>query len=289
MLREADAHFTRTGEIFDRFRLPWEEAETLLLWGLALNVTGDARASEKFDAAIMVYRRHGAGDRWLEHARSLRKPARRRATGRSAEPVLEVQSTFRKEGDFWTVTHDGRAFRLRDMKGLAYIAHLIAHPGVRIHARDLVAIVEGPAPDGATTSIGRAYADGLGAASDLGDAGEALDAQAVSSYRRRLLEVRAELAEAENNNDLGATERARHELEALSNQLAGGVGRRGRVRRSSSHVERARAAVTKNIRAGVERIRRNDAKLGEHFAASIRTGAFCAYLPDLKNNLPWQT
>ena len=55
------------------------------------------------------------------------------------------------------------------------------------------------------------------------------------------------------------------------------------------HLERARAAVTKNIRAGVERIRRNDAKLGEHFAASIRTGAFCAYLPDFKGNLPWRT
>jgi hypothetical protein len=71
-------------------------------------------------------------------------------------------------------------------------------------------------------------------------------------------------------------------------QLASAVGRHGRVRRSSSHVERARALVTKNIRASVERIRRNDTKLAEHFASSIRTGAFCAYLPHLEDKQSWQ-
>jgi hypothetical protein len=84
-------------------------------------------------------------------------------------------------------------------------------------------------------------------------------------------------------------ERARRELEELSRQLAAGLGRSGHARRSSSHLERARSAVTKNIRTGVERIRRNDPQLGEHFATSIRTGVFCAYLPDLKGNLPWRT
>jgi hypothetical protein len=152
---------------------------------------------------------------------------------------------------------------------------------VRIHVFDLVAMVEGGAVGAPAGSVGQARADGLEATRDLGDAGEALDPQAIAEYRIRLAEVREEIAEAETNNDPGALDRARHEYDLLSNQLTAGVGRGGRARRSSSHVERARAQVTKSIRESVAHIRRNDAKLGDHFATSIRTGAFCAYLPNL--------
>jgi hypothetical protein len=135
----------------------------------------------------------------------------------------------------------------------------------------------------------RVRAEGLEESRDLGDAGDALDPQAISAYRGRLSEVHEELAEAERNNDSGTVERVRHEYELLAGQLSAGVGRGGRIRRSSSHVERARTLVTKNIRAGVERIRRNDGKLGEHFATSIHTGVFCFYLPDLETKPSWQT
>jgi hypothetical protein len=290
-IQDAETFFERAIATFTRYSLPWEQAETLLLWGRMLAAGDERRANEKFGTAIEIYRRYGAGRRWLERvqeARSCRQRKDSMAEDRPASSSSPAENIFRKDGDFWTVTHGGRTFRLRNLKGLEYIAYLLAHPGVRIHACDLVAMVEGRALHDAAASVGHAQAQGLVAASDLGDAGEALDAQAVSSYRRRLTEVRAELAEAERNNDTGAKERAQREFEALSDQLASAVGRHGRVRRSSSHVERARALVTKNIRASVERIRRNDAKLAEHFASSIRTGAFCAYLPQLEDKQSWQ-
>jgi hypothetical protein len=244
---------------------------------------GSARS--KFDAASEIYRRIGAGQAWID--RALAEKAR--ATDIDKSKLSAAENVFHRDGDFWTIAYGDKTIRLRNLKGLEYIAYLLAHPGVRIHARDLVAIFEGGSHRGPGPSEGVAHAEGLTMAADLGDAGEVLDAQAVSAYRNRRMELRAELAEAESNNDLGAMERARREIEELSRQLAVGIGRRGRARRSSSHLERARAAVTKNIRASVERIRRNDAKLGEHFAASIRTGVFCAYLPDLKGSLPWRT
>ena len=290
-LPDAETFFERAIATFTRYSLPWEQAETLLQWGRVLAAGDEHRANEKFDAAIEIYRRHGAGERWFERVEEARSCLQRKDSTVEDQPASSsspAENTFRKDGDFWTVTHGGKTFRLRNLKGLEYIAYLLAHPGVRIHACDLVAMVEGRALHDAAASVGHAQAQGLVAASDLGDAGESLDAQAVSSYRRRLTEVRAELAEAERNNDPGAKERAQREFEALSHQLASAVGRHGRVRRSSSHVERARALVTKNIRASVERIRRNDAKLAEHFASSIRTGAFCAYLPQLEDKQSWR-
>ena len=290
-LKDAETFFERAIATFTRYSLPWEQAETLLLWGRVLAAGDEHRANEKFDAAIEIYRRYGAGERWLERVQEARRHVRdedRTVEDQSTSSLSPAENVFRKDGDFWTVTHGEKTFRLRNLKGLEYIAYLLAHPGVRIHACDLVTMVDGRALHDAAASVGHAQAQGLVAASDLGDAGEALDAQAVSSYRRRLTEVRAELAEAERNNDSGAKERAQREFEALSHQLASAVGRHGRVRRSSSHIERARALVTKNIRASVERIRRNDAKLAEHFASSIRTGAFCAYLPQLEDKQSWQ-
>src|ERR1700722_9151483 len=45
---------------------------------------------------------------------------------------------FRREGEFWTIAYRGKPFRLKDSKGLGYIAHLLRHPGVEFHVLDLV-------------------------------------------------------------------------------------------------------------------------------------------------------
>src|SRR5438132_116383 len=44
---------------------------------------------------------------------------------------------FRKEGEYWTVGYDRKSFRLKDTKGLRYLAHLVRHPAVEFHVLDL--------------------------------------------------------------------------------------------------------------------------------------------------------
>lgn len=46
---------------------------------------------------------------------------------------------FRHEGDYWTIAFDGRVCRLRDSKGLRYLAQLLAQPRTHFDAADLVA------------------------------------------------------------------------------------------------------------------------------------------------------
>jgi tetratricopeptide (TPR) repeat protein len=65
-LQEAEQQFEKAIEGFHRYTLPWEEAEALHLWGRALLATGQReRGLEKLDAAIEIYRRHGAGHLWI--------------------------------------------------------------------------------------------------------------------------------------------------------------------------------------------------------------------------------
>ncbi|MGH7858994.1 MAG: ATP-binding protein, partial [Candidatus Binatia bacterium] len=46
-------------------------------------------------------------------------------------------SVFVREGDYWVIAYQGRSFRLRDSKGLRYIAELLRCSGAEIHALDL--------------------------------------------------------------------------------------------------------------------------------------------------------
>jgi hypothetical protein len=46
---------------------------------------------------------------------------------------------FRREGEYWTIAYAGSVFRLRHVKGMGYLAHLLGRPGERIPAGELAA------------------------------------------------------------------------------------------------------------------------------------------------------
>src|SRR5216683_3204959 len=66
---------------------------------------------------------------------------------------------FRKEGEYWTLGHGDKSFRLKDTKGLGYLAHLLRHPGVEFHVLDLAEHAEREI-DALTRELSRAV--GLG-------------------------------------------------------------------------------------------------------------------------------
>src|SRR5580698_10646468 len=68
----------------------------------------------------------------------------RRGSARSDNPGPNIRTTatpkkgiFTRDGEYWTVGLDGKTFRLKDSKGLGYVAHLIRHPSTEFHVLDL--------------------------------------------------------------------------------------------------------------------------------------------------------
>jgi tetratricopeptide (TPR) repeat protein len=175
-----------------------------------------------------------------------------------------ASAVLRREGATWTVGYGGRTFTLPDMKGLGYLAMLVASPGRELHALD------------------------LGGGSDLGDAGELLDAEAKARYKTRLADLREELEEAQRFNDLERAARAEHEIGFLSDELGRAVGLGGRTRRAGSAAERARLNVSRAISAALKRIGVQERALGEHLTATVRTGLFCSYNPDPRMAVRWE-
>ena len=202
---------------------------------------------------------------------------------------------FRNEGDYWTIAHRGTISRLKDSKGLAYISWLLRHPGVEFHVLELVQRAgrsdsaefaeagSGDALPGRRVELERAGIH----VGNLGDAGEMLDDQARSAYRRRVSELREEFEEAKQFNHLERAEQIEGEIEALTTELSRAVGLRGRSRRAASAAERARQSVTHAIKTALERIGDGHPVLREILSQAIRTGIYCRYEPEPDALISW--
>ena len=214
-----------------------------------------------------------------------------------AKPSVRVvqKGVFRKEGEYWTVGCGGKSVRLKDSKGLGYLAHLLRHPGVEFHVLDLAGGIAGQRDDDETgqSALGLPRGDedlekaGIHVGG-LGDAGEMLDDQAKVAYRRRLSELREELEEAKERGNVERAEQAEQEIDALTRELSRAVGLGGRNRRAVSASERARQSIGKTIKSVLDRIAESDAGLAELFARSIKTGNFCSYQPDPDFPIAWE-
>jgi tetratricopeptide (TPR) repeat protein len=177
-------------------------------------------------------------------------------------------NVFRREGDYWLVVFDGQTVRVRDLRGIRYLAQLLANPGREVHVLDLVA-----------GETGQSMA--------LGDAGAMLDERAKSAYRRRLTEIDDDIEQARALEDAAREAQADAERDFLVRELARAVGRGGRDRRATSASERARSGVTRAIRQGIARIGEHNPELGEHLNQAIRTGTYCAYVPGPSAPAAW--
>jgi tetratricopeptide (TPR) repeat protein len=225
----------------------------------------------------------------LEAARALLERLTGGETGRpaaddTASPpdmrTSDVTDVFCREGDYWSVGFAGRTVRVRDLKGMRYLARLLAEPGREFHALDLAAASGAPLKDGRPTTLVGSF---------LGDAGELVDEEAKAAYRRHLTEVEDDLDEARRCGDERRAGQAQAEHDFLMRELSRAFGLGGRQRRAGSAPERARVAVTRAIRTAMARISEHHEELGKHLDNAIRTGTYCSYQPDPRIPTRWTT
>jgi tetratricopeptide (TPR) repeat protein len=216
-----------------------------------------------------------------------RDPRRQPSDTTSQSSSSQPQSAlFRPEGDYWTLSYEGEVLRLKNSSGLHYLASLLQHPNREFHVLDLVKVGKGTgnaiSPSGEEAAAMGLPADGLG------DAGEILDAPARTAYKHRIAELREELEEAEEFNDVGRAERLREEMEFLAQELASAVGLGGRNRKAASAVERARVNVTRAIKGAIKKIAEQNVSFELYLSTTIKTGTFCSYTPDPRIPVSWE-
>lgn len=167
-----------------------------------------------------------------------------------------TDAELRRDGELWLVRHRATSAHLRDLKGLADLATLLARPGRDVHVLQLA---------------------GAGHRDD--DSGPVLDAAARAGYRRRVAELERSLAAGP---EPARARRLAEERHALVAELARAGGLAGRTRAlGSGTAERARKAVTARLRDAIGRITAVLPELGAHLDRSVVTGTTCRYEPDV--------
>jgi tetratricopeptide (TPR) repeat protein len=262
----------------DTGQLPWLRASLLLdlaRWREAAGDQAGAGIDAKAAAALLAGLDVVVGGEDLALLARL-TGARPDASGAvvPSGPATSI-AELAPEGRGWVASHAGRSVRLRDTKGLRYLAALVASPGVERHALDLVDRVEGVAPPGGVDR--RA----------LGDAGSLLDARARAAYRHRIEQLRAEADDALAAGRLETAEACQAELDQLVAQLAGAFGLGGRDRRAASATERARLNVTRALRTAIAGLAEALPDAGRALDRRVRTGLFCVYAPESDDEIRW--
>lgn len=161
------------------------------------------------------------------------------------------------EGEYYAITTPRGTLRFKAVRGMSYLALLIARAGADVHVLELVGADE----------------------VDRSDAGELVDATALRAYRARLDELRAIAEDADELGNAARADAARAEMEEIAAELGRSTGRQGQPRRSASAVDRARSAVQRRIKDAIDRIADQDADLGAWLRQSVTTGNHCVFRP----------
>jgi len=204
-----------------------------------------------------------------------------RRSGRDERGSPLRHGTFRREGDVWTIVFEDRLLRARAAVGLVYIAHLLEHPGTAFHVAELSALVHG-VPDGVDSRLPDGPLRGISATPVHASIG------AQQDYRRRLVDLYAELAEATASTiadgSSGSPARSKRSPPSCRTQSAsaGGSGATPPPSSACGSRSRRRSAMPSSACA-------RDAGLGEHLDAAIRTGTFCSYAPTSRDTVSWTT
>ena len=266
-------------EVHHALAMPYETARARAGLARAHRAGGDEHlAVMEGEAAEETFARIGAG--------ATGSPTRRRDHGSEDRPSA---SRFQREDDHWSLSFAGETVRLRDLKGLRYLAHLVAEPGREFHVLDLVAAEEGAATQ--TSASAEALGERGSRAAFASDAGVGplLDEQAKATFRRRLAEVEEDVEEAQALGDHERAAGAQLERDFLIRELSRAVGLGGRDRPVGAAAERARVSVTRAIRYALQRIGEHHPQLGGHLDHAVNTGTYASYTPDPATPVHWQT
>ena len=235
---------------------------------LARALGDDSRARLHAKTSLDSAQRLGART-WVERSeRLLTELDRPDGTGRVGQrPVSTAdRAELTRNQGFWTITWRGEQATIPHLKGLSDIAALVRQPGTDVPALQLVSRL--PRATGATDTV--------------------IDMQALAAYRRRIIDVEAEIDQAVEDNDRGRVEHLDNEREEILAEIRRATRLGGGPRAAANQpAERARKAVSARIRDAIKQLEPLAPDLAAHLDRSIRTGLRCCYDPDPGDAVDW--
>jgi hypothetical protein len=204
----------------------------------------------------------------LEHLIS-KDDARYAAVTATGKNVSE-ENIFRREGQMWTFCYNGMTKHFKHSKGLLYISYLLGSPFQEYHVAELVNAAETPEKEVLSFSSGKVSTK-----------------ETVANYRKRLSDIRDELAKADETGDLLLKKELLKEKQALEKQLLQAVGMGGKLKKNPDETRRQANAVSEAITRSLKTIYKNHPSLWQHLFNAINRGEYLSYTPE--TDISWIT
>ena len=193
-----------------------------------------------------------------------------------------VTNLIRRIGEVWTIQYNGHRIHISHKIGLAYISHLLMAPGKEFTVWDLHIKTNLP-PTTTETTIHDLFDheeidDGI-SIDGLGDAGDAIDKQAIREIKAKLLDLDEQIDDARKNS--AAEQQCALEIERgkILAYYKTNTGKKGRSRVDGSTNEKIRKSIYKAIKDVISHTLKSHSEFGEHLEKSITTGNSCSYKP----------
>ncbi len=133
---DGERFFSEAARLWNEVGAPYEAALARIGLAEALRASGsEHQAVLELQAARTILER-------IEATEATDPAAHVDQDGIDEQPAADL-SIFRREGDYWSLVFEGRTVRVRDLKGLRYLARLLGHPGQEFHVLNLVAAETG--------------------------------------------------------------------------------------------------------------------------------------------------
>ena len=121
----------------------------------------------------------------------------------------------------------------------------------------------------------------MGASSVKSPGIETIDVKAKQKYKNKIIELKEEIEEADQFNQIERAKNLREELNSIIDHLSKSLTINGEARKIGASIEKARSAVTWRIRNIIKKLKTLHPKLEKHLSRNIYTGTFCSYRPEI--------
>lgn len=165
---------------------------------------------------------------------------------------------FRQRDNHWILSFSEKNIRLKDkgVKGLSDIHYLLCHPGKNISTYEIVT-------------------------KEKFDPSNLKENPVIDSLSAEELESALVLLERkhESESNVKGKELLEDQIDQIENALKKAKGKGRRIRQFANDTEKRRKAVSKRIRAALDKIKTKHPPLFDHLSKTITTGNLCVYTP----------
>lgn len=194
---------------------------------------------------------------------------------------------LRKTGSAWAIAFRGIEHPYPAWIGFDYLAFLLRRPNVQVDVKELIAAIS----DNDSGVLGSVDIEELREGyhpDDCYDDDAILDDQAKADYKARLLAIKKDRAEAQEDGNEARKYELDREAELIEKELRVNTGLSGRSRKFAGPRESARLSVRRAILRALKEIKRQSPPLYNHLHRTVKTGTKCSYEPGSDSPITWE-